>query len=69
MTEGIDAGRHRSVTAKIRTAGIDSVVIDTEADFVKLGLAQAVARKLGSAYYSLKELSDKNIIHIVKNLH
>lgn len=53
---------------KINQAGIHSVVIDTERDFVKLGLARAVAREMGSAYYSLQELSEQNIIHIVKNL-
>lgn len=53
---------------KINKAGIHSVVIDTEQDFVKLGLARAVAREMGSTYYSLQALSERNIMHIVKNL-
>ncbi|WP_371378598.1 VWA domain-containing protein [Sporomusa aerivorans] len=53
---------------KINKAGVNSVVIDTEQDFVKLGLARAVAREMGSTYYSLQELSERNIMHIVKNL-
>ncbi len=56
------------VAGKINLAGIHSVVIDTEQDFVKLGLARTVAREMGSAYYSLQELSERNIMHIVANL-
>ncbi|QDR79076.1 VWA domain-containing protein [Sporomusa termitida] len=57
-----------AIAAKIKKAGVHSVVIDTESDFVKLGLARTVARAMGSSYYSLGELSDKNIMHIVRNL-
>lgn len=53
---------------KIRTAGFQSVVIDTETNFVKLGVAQAVAHEMGSVYYSLQEISDQQIVRIVKNL-
>jgi magnesium chelatase subunit D len=53
---------------KIRRAGIPGVVIDTETDFVKLGVARQVARESGSAYYRLQELSGSKIINIVKNL-
>jgi magnesium chelatase subunit D len=56
------------IAGKIKMAGVHSVVIDTESDFVKLGLARLVAREMGSTYYSLGELSEKNIMHIVKNL-
>lgn len=56
------------VAGKINLAGIHSVVIDTEQDFVRLGLARTVAREMGSAYYSLQELSERNIMHIVANL-
>jgi magnesium chelatase subunit D len=53
---------------KIGLSGVNSVVIDTENDFIKFGVAQVIAREMGSTYYSLKELSDKKIIHIVKDL-
>ncbi len=56
------------VAGKIHKTGVHSVVIDTESDFVKLGLARTVAREMGSVYYSLRELSEHNIMHIVKNL-
>lgn len=57
-----------AVAAKIKGTGVHSVVIDTENDFVRLGLARTVARAMGASYYSLGELSDKNIMHIVRNL-
>ncbi|CQR74462.1 Magnesium-chelatase 38 kDa subunit [Sporomusa ovata DSM 2662] len=56
------------IASKINMAGVHSVVIDTENDFVKLGLARTVAREMGSTYYSLRDLSENNIMHIVKNL-
>ena len=44
------------------------MVIDTESDFVKLGLARTVAGEMGSAYYSLRQLSEQSIMDIVKKL-
>lgn len=52
---------------KIRKAKITSVVIDTETDFVKLGLAKRIASAMGANYYSLQRLSKDNIIRIVRN--
>ncbi|WP_371366901.1 hypothetical protein SRRS_10760 [Sporomusa rhizae] len=56
------------VAGKINKAGVHSVVIDTERDFVKLGLARVVAREMGSTYYRLQDLSEQNIMHIVRTL-
>lgn len=53
---------------KIKMAGLYSVVIDTETDFIKLGVARTVAQEMGASYYSLQELSEQKILHIVKNL-
>ncbi len=52
---------------KIRKAKITSVVIDTETDFIKLGLAKRIASAMGANYYSLQRLSKDNIIRIVRN--
>lgn len=62
VAEAVNAAR------QIGKAGITSVVIDTETDFVKLGLAQTMAMEMGASYYSLQELSDKQMIDIVKNV-
>lgn len=68
MTGGGDAIADAvKVATKIGMAGFPSVVIDTETDFVKFGVAGTVAREMGSAYYRLTELSEQGILHIVKN--
>lgn len=56
------------IAEKIRKAKITSVVIDTETDFIKLGVAKAVAKAMGATYYSLRSLSQEQILRIVRNL-
>ena len=56
------------IAEKIRKAKITSVVIDTETDFIKLGVAKAVAKAMGATYYSLRSLSQEHILRIVRNL-
>lgn len=53
---------------QIRKAGITSVVIDTENDFIKLGISQRIAAEMGANYYRLQQLSQGEILHIVRNL-
>ena len=57
------------IAEKIAKAKITSVVIDTESDFIKLGLAKKVAAAMQANYYTLQKLSKENIIHIVRNLN
>lgn len=68
--EGNDQAVDEAIQAakKIGVTGISSVVIDTENDFIKFGVAKVIAREMGSTYYRLKDLSDQNIIHIVQNV-
>jgi magnesium chelatase subunit D len=47
---------------------IHSLVIDTEQDFIKLGIAVTIAQALGGSYYKLAELSAGNIIQIVNGV-
>ena len=56
------------IAEKIRKAKITSVVRDTETDFIKLGVAKAVAKAMGATYYSLRSLSQEQILRIVRNL-
>ena len=58
-----------SIAEKIAKAKITSVVIDTESDFIKLGLAKKVAAAMQANYYTLQKLSKENIIRIVRNLN
>ena len=53
---------------KIRKAKITAVVIDTENDFIKLGVAKKVAQAMGASYYNLHQLSKEHILRIVRNL-
>lgn len=53
---------------KIGKAGITSVVIDTETDFIKLGIAKDLAKAMNATYYSLKQLSEEQIIRVVRNV-
>ena len=53
---------------RIGKAKITSVVIDTESDFIKLGLAKRIAAVMGANYYTLQRLSKDSIISIVRNL-
>ena len=53
---------------QIHKAKITSLVIDTETDFIKLGVARRVAAEMGANYYKLKQLSQGDILRIVRNL-
>lgn len=53
---------------RIGKAKITSVVIDTESDYIKLGLAKRIAAAMGANYYTLQRLSKDSIIRIVRNL-
>ena len=57
------------IAEKIAKAKITSVVIDTESDFIKLGIAKKVAAAMGASYYTLQKLTKENVIHIVRNLN
>ena len=56
------------IAERIGKAKITSVVIDTESDFIKLGLAKRVAAAMGANYYTLQRLTKDSIIRIVRNL-
>lgn len=56
------------IAERIGKAKITSVVIDTESDFIKLGLAKRIAAVMGANYYTLQRLSKDSIIRIVRNL-
>lgn len=51
---------------KFNQAQIQAVVIDTETDFIKLGIAKKVAQAMQATYYPLEQLSKQNLLHIIK---
>lgn len=69
VQEGEDPVESALKLAKqIHKAKITSVVIDTETDFIKLGVARQIAAEMGANYYKLKQLSQEDVLHIVRNL-
>lgn len=70
---GIEAGQDAVSEAlqaarSIGKTRVHSLVIDTEQDFIKLGIAVKIAQSLGGSYYKLEELSASNIIQIVNGV-
>ncbi|MBV1818356.1 magnesium chelatase subunit D family protein [Clostridium cochlearium] len=52
---------------KIYEEGIQSIVIDSEQDFIKLGLAKEIAQAMDAKYYKLEELEAGEIAGAVRN--
>lgn len=57
-----------AAAVKLGKTGVRSMVIDTEQDFIKLGIACKLAHALGGSYYKLEELSAGNIIRIINQI-
>jgi magnesium chelatase subunit D len=55
------------VAGKIAAAGIQAMVIDTEKDFVKLGLAAQIAESMNAQYYKIEDLQAGEIACTVRN--
>lgn len=53
---------------KFSRTKVMSVVLDTENDFLKLGIAREIAKKMGAGYYTLKRLSSERVLRIVEAL-
>ncbi|MDI6794327.1 MAG: hypothetical protein QME81_15930 [bacterium] len=56
----------REIAAKIKSAGVKSIVIDTETGFVRLGRLQELSQGLGGRYYSLEDIKAEAISTLVK---
>ncbi|WP_077368244.1 magnesium chelatase subunit D family protein [Anaerosalibacter sp. Marseille-P3206] len=53
------------VADKIAKEGIQSIVLDTEQDFIKLKLAEDIAKKMDAKYYKIEELRADEILTAV----
>lgn len=56
----------REIAAKIKSAGVKSIVIDTETGFVRLGRLPELSQGLGGKYYSLEDIKAETISTLVK---
>ncbi|NSW91369.1 MAG: magnesium chelatase subunit D family protein [Firmicutes bacterium] len=54
--------------SRIAAEGIKTLVIDTECDFICLGLAKRIAEAMKADYYKLEELEANRIISAVKKM-
>ena len=66
MGDSSPADETKAVASSIREKHIPSVVIDTELDFIKLGLARSVAEDLGAQYLMLEDLRADSLAHAVR---
>lgn len=57
----------KTVAELIHVEGINSVVIDTEDGFIKLGIPKEIAMILGAKYYRLEEIKADKISGIVRD--
>lgn len=56
------------IARKIRMEGYNTIVVDTENDFIKLGLARDIAETLGAVYYKLEDLEGDQLVEAVRTL-
>jgi magnesium chelatase subunit D len=57
----------KSVAHTIKTAGIKSIAIDTERDFITFGLVNQICSEMGGKYFRLEELSAAPIVSAVRS--
>ena len=63
---GLPTAEARAVAAAIKEQRISSVVIDTETDFLRLGLAEPVAEAMGAPCIKLEELNSEALANTVR---
>jgi len=57
----------KAVARAIGSAGINSIAIDTERNFITLGLVKQICAEMGGKYFQLEELSAAPIISAVRS--
>ncbi|MGB9915475.1 MAG: putative cobaltochelatase [Candidatus Bathyarchaeales archaeon] len=57
----------KAIARAIGSAGINSIAIDTERDFISLGLVRQICAEMGGKYFQLEELSAAPIISAVRD--
>ena len=68
MGSGSPLGDAKEVASHIRDAGISSLVIDSEQNFISFGLAHSLSDDLGARYLKLEDLRADQIAGIVKGI-
>lgn len=63
-----NAQRALALAERVGAAKVAAVVIDTETDFIRLGIAREIAARMGAAYYPLQSLSKEKVLRVVRGL-
>jgi magnesium chelatase subunit D len=58
----------KEIGQRIRSEGIQTIVVDTEVDFIKLGLARELAACMNARYYRLEDLEADVLADAVRDL-
>jgi magnesium chelatase subunit D len=58
----------KEIAARIAAEKMNPLVIDTEDEFLSLGIAKEVADAMGARYYKINDLKAGNIEHIVREM-
>ena len=52
---------------KVASEGIQAIVIDTEQDYIKLHLAEEIAKHMEASYYKIEDIQAEEIFSLVRN--
>jgi magnesium chelatase subunit D len=68
MGSGSPLDDAKEVASRIRDAGISSLVIDSEQNFISFGLAQSLSAEMGGRYLKLEDLQAEQLAGVVKGI-
>ena len=54
------------IADQVRQAGIASLFLDVEKDFLRLGMGSKIATAMGGKYYRLEDLRSESILNILR---
>ncbi len=63
VTEAVEMAKRFNYT------GAAKVVIDTETDFISMGIAKKIARAMEANYYHVNSLSEEKVLHIMQEFN
>jgi magnesium chelatase subunit D len=68
LLDGDPFSEAKEIGQKISAAGIQTIVVDTEVDFIKLGLARELAACMNARYYRIEDLEADVLADAVRDL-
>ena len=68
LMDGDPFSEAKEIGQRISAAGIQTIVVDTEVDFIKLGLAKELAACMNARYYRIEDLAADVLADAVRDL-